>query len=433
MGNVCLKQKNVSSSQRGGGKPHYNIKIKCINSGGFGCISDITQVLSELLRWPVMFKFIQIHNISGINRTDELQKKGVAEVTSTIIPKWINNTSMGFKIMKAPSESTFSTDFLNNILYEIRGIQKIPDRVLKYTTIKKKSEYAYRLSLDDGCPFEMFLDGVKISMIFLIYQQMCNNEMFGKFDKSTTKSITPKEVYNLGYYFFSIFHKNCSYNDVKPENFVICGEKLKFIDFGFVQKVEEVPTSYGTEGFVSPVKHIFFTTMNNEYIVDDITKQLLSRIAKVFRLNNIDIERYQQCIFKCIYMIRSYVLESTVFARKIITTRDWENTINKEQIHRKNDEFALFVTIFIFSINYLIKKHVTEMNISKCLNDNTIINELHNTMKIYKSLINNPKTIYEKNQEESKSKAIMKHKLEQTIRTKYRNTNRVDPRTIYNS
>ena len=236
---------------------------------------------------------------------------------------------------------------------------------------------------------------------------MCNNEVFGKFDKSITKSITqksitqksitPEEVYNLGYKFFSIFHLDCSYNDVKPDNFVICGGKLKFIDFGFVQKLNQELSSLGTDGFMSPIKYLYFSDMDEYEIVNDITPQIFLRIKMVFQLNKIYTKKYEKCIQDCCDMIESYILGSAKRFKNIIKASDRTLLTTNKKMHRKNDEFALFVTIFIFSINYLIKKHVSDNKNSNSQTNTTIKDGLHSIMEKYKFLINSPDTIYEKN------------------------------------
>ena len=137
MGNVSLKQK----IQKGGGQ---KINITCINHGLVGCISDISKVLSKLRKFS---DYIHIHNVSSIHQLEDLIIGGQEVQTNDIISKWIGEgNGMGFKIMKAPPSLSPSPPQKNKqkmdkfhevVLDEIKNIQIIPDKALRYTSIKK--------------------------------------------------------------------------------------------------------------------------------------------------------------------------------------------------------------------------------------------------------------------------------------------------------
>jgi serine/threonine protein kinase len=318
---------------------------KCIASGGFGCIVNVkdtnTERFIDYLREKV--SYINVYNgdeaatssISG----KQLLSKSIVDTSGFL--EYIKSNVPSFKIMfirQVNTNAKKNKDFNEKgFIGEVTEATRVTRILENDETTIKSLEFSNEIETQDKyfainiglqTPISFILDSNTnvTSNIYLICQDYCvEGDLIGLINSKKITLSEIKKIYTDLAPVLSKLHANdFIHNDIKLENIVKCGDKYKFIDFGWSCNVDNCKNNSGTPSYRLPrlsggYYHDLMIKLNNNIIPDE------------YKFPTSDVSLNTSML--------------ATYANGISGTGDKLKDIRDK--FKKNDEFGLAVTLFL--------------------------------------------------------------------------------------
>ena len=334
-----------------------SVPPQCIASGGFGCLIKANESTNDFINYLKENVYsIRVYNgdqgaTSSITGSSPFLHKSITQEKISDFLEYIIQNVPSFKIMfikqykdkagnniDARQNAQFNEQKFLKEVTEIGRVINILDEnetTIKYlnfnNNLKPQDKY-FAINIDLKTSIEYMLkNGLNVtSNIYLICQDYCvDGDLFEQKDTVTFDDII--NIYqDLTPVLTKLHKRSFIHNDIKQENIVKCGTKYKFIDFGL---------SCNLNGIDDKKLDECKRSGTSEYKIPCLNGEDYYRIKITIPQNMIQ-EEYRSIFVSTGNNLEINIENLAKYANNVCN--------NQENLKfKKNDEFALAVTLFI--------------------------------------------------------------------------------------